>query len=292
MHNNEIVVGIDGSQPSRTALRWAAAEAGRRGADLRVLMAYEWAWFGARFPAGGDLERQALEVVQRIVDEAVDEAKAAQPGVSITGVAVPGGPARILLEAGESAALIVVGNRGRGGFTSLLLGSVSQQVATHARTPVVVVRGRDSELTGPVVAGVDGSPAAERALGLAFEEAVSRDCELVAIWAHRVPTGAWGIGSAAPLPYDAQQVKDNERAALDASVAAWREKYPQVKVEALMADGNPTDVLGGVSRTAQLVVVGSRGHNSLSYALLGSVGLHLLHHADCPVLIAHAPAKS
>jgi nucleotide-binding universal stress UspA family protein len=252
-------------------------------------MAYEWAWAGAKFAASGELNEAAREVVDAILAEAVHEVAVAQPGLAVTQTSVVGGAAGVLVEAGMSGGLVVVGNRGRGGFSSLLLGSVSQQVATHATGPVVVVRGRDTS-SGPVVVGVDGSPAAEHALGLAFEEAAARGCELMAVRAHPTPVRAWGVGAAAPSKPDSQQVKDAERDDLTAAVATWREKYPQVPVETLVPDGNPVDILTGVSRTAQLIVVGTRGHGSVSSAFLGSVSLHLLHHADCPVLIAHTPA--
>ncbi|MET7426304.1 universal stress protein [Dactylosporangium sp. NPDC005555] len=73
-------------------------------------------------------------------------------------------------------------------------------------------------------------------------------------------------------------------------MAGWRERYPGVKVEALVAAGRAAKVLIGMSHTAQLVVVGSRGHGGFAGLLLGSVGRQLMHYAECPVLIAHAPA--
>lgn len=288
MERTDVIVGIDGSAPSRAALRWAAAEAHRRDAPLRVLIAYEWAWLGARFAASGELDEAAREQIAEVQAEAVAEAAAVAPGLTVTGAAVHGGAARTLLDAADSAALVVVGNRGRGGFASLLLGSVSQQVATHASGPVVVVRGRGDTASGPVVVGVDGSASAEYALGVAFEEAAMRDAGLVAIRAHPLPVRSWGVG--VPLAvHDAEQVKATERKALEESVAGWRERYPQVQAETLLADGNPVHVLVDVSRNAQLVVVGTRGHGGFGGTLLGSVGLELLHHADCPVLIARTP---
>uniref|UniRef100_UPI0036F25980 universal stress protein n=1 Tax=Dactylosporangium roseum TaxID=47989 RepID=UPI0036F25980 len=131
--------------------------------------------------------------------------------------------------------------------------------------------------------GVDGSASTEAALTLAFEAAVARGTEVIAIRAYTPPS---------PVAVPPGAAEAYEREALDASLAGWREKYPGVKVEALLAVGRPAQVLIGVSHTAQLVVVGSRGHGGFTGLLLGSVGQQLMHHAECPVLIAHQPKRA
>ncbi len=88
--------------------------------------------------------------------------------------------------------------------------------------------------------------------------------------------------------YDRQEREDVERRALDDELVPWRDKYPHVPVEALISRHNAARVLVGVSHTAQLVVVGHRGYGTLAGTMLGSVSLQLLHHADCPVLIARS----
>jgi nucleotide-binding universal stress UspA family protein len=130
-----IVVGVDGSPSSRQALAWAAEEARLRGARLEVvyctfyrpelLQSYEGV-------AAGE---------QEILDRAVASARAMEPTVDVVGHRDGPPPAKALVEASEGAALLVVGVRGLGGFQQLLLGSVSQQCAHHARCPVAVVRG-------------------------------------------------------------------------------------------------------------------------------------------------------
>ncbi|WP_433223930.1 universal stress protein [Dactylosporangium sp. CS-047395] len=178
----------------------------------------------------------------------------------------------------NGAKMIVVGNRGAGGIANLLLGFVSQQVATHARVPADVIRGRTVTGGGPVIVGVDSSAAADAALTLAFEEATARGADVVAIRAYVPPP---------PAVVPVKAVEADERAALEASLAGWQDKYPSVRLEGLLAVGGPAKVLVSVSRSAQLVVVGSRGHGSFAGLLLGSVGQKLMHHAECPVLIAH-----
>jgi nucleotide-binding universal stress UspA family protein len=290
MNRTDIVIGYDGSAPSRTALRWAAVEAHRRAAPLRILLAYEWTWLGGRFTAGGELEEAVTGQLAEMEAEAVGEAAVVAPGLTITTAAVEGGAARVLVEASETAALVVVGNRGRGGFASLLAGSVSQQVATHACCPVVVVRGRADRVDGPVVSGVDGSVSAEHALGAAFEEAAARNASMLAIRVHPSPVHAWGVG--VPLAvYDDTEIRAAAGRDLDAAVARWQEKYPGVPVQARLVDGHPVDVLVDASREAQLAVVGTRGHGGFGGSLLGSVGLALVHHGECPVLIARSTVE-
>ena len=121
---------------------------------------------------------------------------------------------------------------------------------------------------------------------MAFETAAARSAGIVAIRAHARPIPpAHAVHTPLMAPPDV--VERDERAALTASLSGWRDKYPDVEVEALLAEGRPAAVLIGVSATAQLVVVGSRGHGGFVGLLLGSVGQHLLHHAACPVIIAH-----
>jgi nucleotide-binding universal stress UspA family protein len=133
-----ILVGVDGSEGANKALEFAAAEAALRGARLRLVCAWEIHEALYSGPAAISIDTFRL-LAEKIVQEAVAAAEHLQPGVECEGEAIEGHPAQVLLDAAESAALIVMGHRGRGGFTSLLLGSVSQHVVHHARRPVVIV---------------------------------------------------------------------------------------------------------------------------------------------------------
>jgi nucleotide-binding universal stress UspA family protein len=285
MRSTAIVVGIDGTASSTAAVRWAAREAVRRGVVLRVVHAFAWHWEGGRFDGGTEYLAAAQDFAGEVTAAAVAEATAAAPGVLTETAPLVGNPIPQLLEAARDAALVVLGSRGRGGFASLLLGSVSQQVATRAACPVVVVRGRADPAEGPVVVGLDDSPTADDVLGAAFEAAAARGCALVAVRSYLPPMPLW-IGDAPlggyPMPADSDA---DEHSRLDEMVAAWRQKYPAVTAETVLTHDGAAAVLVGVSHTAQLVVVGSHGHGALARTLLGSTALQLLHHADCPVLV-------
>jgi nucleotide-binding universal stress UspA family protein len=287
MRYTDIVVGIDGSDKSETALRWASAEARLRAARLKILTVYSWTWPPEAFGGLSELPEYVGQRFEEMVAEAVAQARALEPGVEVIGAAVPGDPASALLEAGLTAAMVVVGNRGHGGFASLLLGSVSQQVATHAAGPVVVVRGRADAPSCPIVVGVDGSPSAQRALELGFEEAQCRDCALSAVRGYTTPIPPRGV-DVPPLLYDEDAVREAAAEDLNAALAPWREKYPTVAVEALIGPGSPAKNLVELSGEAGLLIVGSRGHGALVGSLLGSVGQQLINHADCPVMIVHS----
>ena len=132
---------MDASDGAVAALRWAMSEAALRKADLVVLHAwlYPYATEVSGMAALGvgheELERQA----RTVVSEAIEAAGPAPPGVVVEPVLQHGGAAGLLLQAARDADLLVVGSRGRGGFTGLLLGSVSQQCSSHAPCPVVIV---------------------------------------------------------------------------------------------------------------------------------------------------------
>jgi nucleotide-binding universal stress UspA family protein len=141
-----IVVGLDGSEGCVNALRFAIEEARARGLGIRAvsawhvpIMAYGAADGTAAFVPGpvgtGEYEKLTAEALTRVLEEV--DAKAA--GVEVTRVVREGHPAEVLLEEAKTADMLVVGSRGRGGFASLLLGSVSQHVAHHACCPVVIV---------------------------------------------------------------------------------------------------------------------------------------------------------
>jgi nucleotide-binding universal stress UspA family protein len=135
-----IIVGVDGSDHSLRALDWALREAQIRSAPLTVvtvnpaLVSY---WGAVTYPEGKLDEEQARQEVQAVVDKAVSSLAGPPPQVTVK--VTPGSPATELLEAAQAADMVVVGSRGSGGFSRLLLGSVSTQVAHHASCPVVVI---------------------------------------------------------------------------------------------------------------------------------------------------------
>ncbi|MGW1094444.1 universal stress protein [Streptomyces sp. NPDC002455] len=134
-----VVVGVDGSSASQEALRWAAQHAQLTGAVVEAVCAWdtpsEIGWAGPATEAGFDLERARLRFSEGI-HGVFGEVKPAE----VRELLVQGDPSEVLVKASEGADLLVVGNRGRGGFARAMLGSVSQRCAQHARCPVVVVR--------------------------------------------------------------------------------------------------------------------------------------------------------
>jgi nucleotide-binding universal stress UspA family protein len=139
-----IVVGVDGSDGGAAALEFAAGEAALRKARLRIVSAWQVpvAAYGTGFAPA--LDAQSLDAfrvrAEQVADKAFATAKSLQPSAKLEALAVQGHPADVLLAQAADAEFIVVGRRGLGGFKSLLLGSVSQQVVQHATCPVVVVQ--------------------------------------------------------------------------------------------------------------------------------------------------------
>lgn len=280
-----IVVAIDGAASTESTVRWAAREADRRQLGLRVVHVLDRDWNASRYDFGGDHFEMARKIAENVTATAASAARSAAPTVNVTEVTLVGTPAAILLDAAGGAELLVLGSRGHGGFTGLLLGSVSQRVATHAPCPVVVVRGRADITEGPVAVGVDDSDAAAHVLSTGFAAAAARGTGVVAVRSY-LPAMPQYYGTYVPPAVMSSPEQDTaERARLAEQLAPWRTKYPGVPVETVVSSTGAAGVLVGVSHGAQLVVVGSRGHGVIVGTLLGSTGLQLLHHAECPVYL-------
>lgn len=279
-----IVVGVDGSPQSRVAIDLAVREARLRRHPLRLIHAFEWPLLGVHVgpspagPPGGGLAAEA----DRVLAEALDHATRTGPDLPVTGEVVPGLAAAVLLSEARRATMVVLGHRGLGGFTGLLVGSVAVQVATHAPGPVLVARG-EARQTGPVVAGIDDSESSGDVLAFALAEAAARDTSVTAVntwW--RVPD-SWE--AELPLVYDTTDVEKGRREMLSRVVAAHRDRFPEVPVAEEVRHGRAARELVTLSETAQLMVVGARGRGGFAGLLLGSVSQALLHHAHCPVAI-------
>ncbi|KUL23471.1 universal stress protein [Actinoplanes awajinensis] len=291
MRTMSVVIAADGTDASRSATVWAAAEAARRGQLLQVLHVLDWEWSTARYEFSNDRFDADRRHADGIVAQAARVAREAVPAIEVVSDVLVGDPAAQLVAASESAALMVLGDRGRGGFAGLRLGSVSQRVATHARCPVAVIRGGLRSAEALVVAGVDDSAAAGGVLDAAFTAADQRHARLLLVHSSLPPfRGYHGHLSAAE-----SHTPDHDTAARDLlahQAAPWQARFPAVAVDLLVSHLGPAAALVGAARDAELVIAGSRGHGVLAGTLLGSTGLQLLHYADCPVLIIHPYPKS
>lgn len=262
---NLVVVGVDGSSMSLTAVEAAATAAARRGAALRVVHAEAPVKPRLVVP---DPASEAL--VRRAAAHALGTA----PGVVVTTALVTGDVVHVLEAESQAADLVVVGSRGRGAVMSLLLGSTPVPLASHSHCPVMTVREehRASSGAGPVVLGVDGSPDSDEAVGVAFAEAAQRRAELVAVHAWQSDKDPPGTA-----PRSAERV-------LDQALAAHAETRPDITVRRDLADGKAREVLLEASKEAQLLIVGARGRGGIAGLLLGSVSQAVMARAHCPVV--------
>ncbi len=275
MATKPVVAGADGSPESVRAVQWAAREAKLRGTALRIVAIAAMPPRMSPNPAtrgtvAGHIEAAATEALSA----AASQAAAAAPGIAAeTKLIEHAAPATALVECGQDALMLVLGSRGAGGFSALILGSVSRYAATNASCPVVVVREETMAAHREIVVGVRDPAESAAALGFAFEEAALRQARLVVT--HAGSRSAFGGHDEPP---------DEEQRALDALLAKWREKYPDVTVSAEIMHAHPGRVLAGATARADLVVLGLHAPGTGHGPGVGSVTHSVLSHADGPVV--------
>ncbi len=293
-----IVVGVDESVGSARAVDWAVAEAERRHGSVRLVNAVaeladfapEGAVFGLVSLEGqpqhsAEHAAMAGARAESLLDRVGADVRRAHPTVGVTTRLVRDNAAAALRQESEQAGMTVVGSRGAGRLTGVILGSVALTLASDNPAPVAVIHRHDPiDPTGPVVVGVDGSPAGQRAIALAIEEAALRHTDLNAVhsWNDSVVDGDF---PEFPLLVDPVAIEQEERALLSEQLAGWQDKYPDVHIQQRVVRSRPTPALLDASRTAQLVVVGTRGRGGFTGLLLGSTSHALIAHGSCAVIV-------
>jgi nucleotide-binding universal stress UspA family protein len=287
---NHVVVGTDGSDPATRAVQWAAREAALRHLPLRVVHGFVWPQLHTPLspPAPMEIGSALRDTARQLLADAADAARTAEPDLEVQTSLVDAGGAAALLRSAADAAVLVVGTRGLGGFSGLIVGSTGVQLAMYAPCPIVVIRDGDTDTPDladrPVVVGVDASEHAAAALGFAFQEASLRGAPLRAVHAWTEPVST-GPGDMLPLVYDVQKVQGEENRLLAEMLAGWSDKHPDVTVTRDVVRGRADHALIEASSRAQLLVVGARGVGGFRGLLFGSVSQAALHHAHCPVAV-------
>jgi nucleotide-binding universal stress UspA family protein len=284
-----VVAAVDGSEASMRAAEWAAAEAARRTAPLRIVSAPGVPPRMRAYQASATTVANALRgVAARALGDAVDRVGEVSSGLLVDTELLDGPPAVAVTQSGAGAQLLVVGARGIGGFAALLLGSVSRYAATHAPCPVVVVHEETWAVHREIVVGVRDVDDADAALGFAFEEAVLRGADVSVV--HSISWFGPGAGPAvapiaasAALAVAAAAAEEAARAETAELLDKWRKKYPQVHAAADVVRGHPAHLLASLSGRADLVVIGR--HDAAGTAEGSSIQHAVLGHAHGPVAI-------
>lgn len=285
---NTVVVGYDQSPAGERALRFAALDAESRGAELVVVHARRFTPTPAPalFPTAGPHRRHtAVDVAET----GAEHVRARFPGVKVVHRCGTGSAPRVLTDAARGADLLVVGNRGLGGFSGLLLGSVSARVLGGARGPVAVVHERGHARRGLVVAAVDVDSPCGAVLGFAADAASAHRADLAVVHAWErpwLPDDVWFMAEVDLVLARALADREDRLAALARTAATG---HPGLPVAHRIVTGTAGYVLVRESRGADLVVAGARrhgGHGGARPGLrIGPVTAELVRHAECPVAV-------
>ena len=283
MSAKPVVAATDGSEESLRAVDWAAREAVLRGAPLRIVSAAAMLprMMERRDDAGLAIVTDAL-AQDRDLALAAAGARAAQvsPDLLVDADHLTGAPAQAVAQSGSGALMLVVGSRGSGAFTALVLGSVSRYAATHAPCPVVVVRDETTSAHRQVAVGIGDSETGAAALAFAFEEATLRQASLLAVHAWNTPRSETARAFQALAAPGARAIEEQLTSKLAALLDGWRDKYPDVPVSQDVVYGHPGRALAGLSARADLVVIGRH----LGPHGPGAVTHAVLNHAHGPVV--------
>ncbi|KLI08134.1 universal stress protein UspA [Mycolicibacterium conceptionense] len=292
---HSVIVGVDRSPQAREAVRWAVHEAVGRNAPLAIVhvtdslpaVASTLDWSVGQIPpevvqaqqdAGSTILAQAISLAH--------DCASAGERPEIIGELRFGKPAPTLVGLSKQAQIVVVGCRGETGWQHRrLLGSVSTGAVHHGHCPVAVIHDEPasspSAQQSPVLLGIDGSPASERATEIAFGEASWRGVDLVALHVLADSTATNGF-----FAMEWSALQSTTQKGLAERLAHWQKRYPTVNVSVEVEFENPVRQLLARAEDAQLVVVGSHGRGGFTGMLLGSVSTAVSQESRVPVIVA------
>jgi nucleotide-binding universal stress UspA family protein len=280
-----IVIGIDDSPGGTNALEWGLALAERRTAPVRVVHAVAPSMWDLRIGGGNDIGivGDELSAARDLLEQALERARSRHPRLSILGKLVSDAAASALIEESREAAMIVVGAHGARGFSNLIAGSTTMNLASHAHCTVVTVPTdrADAAQRHGIVVGVDGCAVTQAAIAFALNEASATGQGVTAIHAWADPL------TMSPMTQDTAGYSSARAQALAEMLAPWMEKYPDVAVSLNVVREHPVHALAAAGEGAQLLVVGCRGRGAVRAMMLGSVSHGVLHLATSPVAVVH-----
>jgi nucleotide-binding universal stress UspA family protein len=279
-----IVVGVDGSDSSTRALTWAVEQAVAEHLPLTLVHTIH-----AFTPAYTDVAIAAPESARLAIEEQGDKVLGAArtkvaesaPELEVHTVFELADPREVLLHLSHDAAMVVLGSRGRGQLSSLLLGSVGVAMVRHGHCPIVVHRpGNAGVVRNGIILGYDAAEESGPVLEFAYREASLRRLPLTVLHCY------WDIqaGTAAALP-GSETAIEAERVALAEAMAGMGEKYPDVSVSTESVQGRPQDVLVRRGERMNLIVVGAHQASRTAQVVFGSVSVAVVEHATCPVAV-------
>lgn len=281
-----IVVGVDGSPASRAAADWAARRAQRSGSTMRLVLSVPDVWD----PAEPHQSTNGIELAARGLDAERDRIASLFPGLTIHTAIKRGEPAVVLGDLSHDAGLVVVGTDKPADAHGEGFGAVGLQMVTRSGCTVAIIPGAAARGTG-VVVGVDGSPEADRALSTAAAEAEMCGQALTMVHAVADPGSGrpWNPRNAAGQPGAA----DAGERLLDAAVAAVRARHPRLEVHRLLdTRHSPAEALARAAGGAGLLVVGSRGRESVRHMRPGAIGSVVLARIACPLMVTTGSAAN
>lgn len=289
-----IIVGIDGSDHSIGAMRFAAEEARLRGVGLTLVSAYSMSAEAISAASYGQATVEDEELLRDRYTAVLDDARK-QVGHfdgEVHTMVQRGDSTHVLVRLSADAELIVVGSRGLGGIARSVLGSTSAGLPAHSSAPVIIVPasytealaegGKSARPNAPISVGTDGSRHSMLAVLEAARMASERGVplQLVSALTPLAPDFHW---TRQPNRQEAATQALQDRLAVDAE---WlRRHYPDLELDPIIRSGNAADVLIDVSSRSHLTVVGSRGRGGFLGLLLGSTSQPVMHHAEGPLMI-------
>lgn len=281
--SKRVVVGIDGSEESMAAARWAGEAAVPRGAGVHLVNVWQAPVSNVQFSPSPEGLRLWEESRLR---EAAKELADRHPTIVVTAEQVSGTPAKVLLEWAAGSEMVVLGSHGLGAIAGFMYGSVGLRAVARADQPVVLVRSspEPGAEEAEIVLGVDLDRPCDALLAFAFEEAAAREAVLrvVHVWdVYR----AYGCAGPALDARFAAEPRGEEAGALERLLQPWRAGFPDVSVTEEIVAGRVMEGLLDAARTADLLIIGRRRSHAPKAMHIGPVTHGLVHHAECAIAV-------
>lgn len=280
-----VVVGTDGSPTARHATDWAAVVAMSRSVPMLLVSVVSpqsrLSWMSS---SAEEHRAEAIAEAEQLLEAESAHIKESHPELALETAVLEGSRAEVLVAATRDAELVVVGARGQSAsFGVRTLGGFSDAVATHAEGPVAIVPEGATDHDGPIVVGVDDAPEARAAIRLAFEIAQRTKRHLVAYHAYQIVVSRSRYHTPTPAEREAELAVE-----VDAIVEPIAADFTEVAWERRIVEHHPVWGVVEESKTASVVVLGSRGRGGFASMLLGSTSREVLRNAHCPVFVVRA----